>query len=262
MNCINIPIDLIKRNPSQPRKKFNESTLNELAQSIKNIGIIEPIIVKKINENTYEIIAGERRWRACALAGLTDVPCLIHEYDDAHAALASLIENIQRENLNVLEQAQAYDALMQQFNYSQEMLAKLVGQSRSHVANLLRLNHLNPQVKPYLLDGVLTLGHARMLVGLSDSQQLAFALKVKKNQWSVRLLEKKVNDFKQSTSVKSSKSTPHDAQISHIAQQCEELLGTPVELTYLPNQSGYLNIRFFDDDTLQGILEKIGVKNS
>src|SRR5690348_10225466 len=170
-----VPIEYIKANPRNPRRHFSDDELGELAGSIRERGIIQPIVVRTVRGATdsYEIIAGERRWRAAQRAGLHDVPIIVHEASDAEALEIAIIENVQRADLNPLEEAMGYQALADTYNYTQDDIAKTVGKSRSHVANTLRLLKLPEAVKAYINVGKLTAGHARALIGLPDPEAVA-----------------------------------------------------------------------------------------
>lgn len=250
-----LAIEQLQRGQYQPRRSFDESSLDELAQSIAEQGLIEPIVVRPIGAHQYEIIAGERRWRASMRIGLKQVPCLISDYTDIQAAAVTLIENIQRQDLNLLEEAEGYQRLIHEFHFQQEDLAKLVGKSRSHIANLLRLLTLAPPVQALLRERKLSLGHARMLVGLEVSQQITLAHTIQKHTWSVRRLEEAVRTLKLPP-----KTIPHKPQspdMTRLATDLGEQVGAPVEITTEDGQSGWLKIKFYDHDTLAGLLERL-----
>ncbi len=249
-----IPLEQLQPGAYQPRKNFEPHALEELAQSIKTQGLIEPLIIRAINTHQFEIIAGERRWRAAQLAGLAEIPCLITTYTNEEAAAVALIENIQRADLNILEEATAYQRLLEEFNHTQASISSLVGKSRSHIANLLRLLSLCDVVKAHISDGVLSLGHARMLVGLTPQQQIAFSQKIQRHDWSVRQLEVAVREEKVVTNQPFS-----DPNLSYLETQLSEQLGTPVTISTQPNQSGQIIISYFDLDTFQGLLERLGL---
>ena len=184
-----LPIENLQAGQYQPRQDFDSASLEELAQSIATQGLIEPLIVRPIARQNYEIIAGERRWRAAKLAGLNDIPCLIGSYTDKQACALTLVENIQRQDLNLIEEATGYRRLMDEFHYHQEEIAVLVGKSRSHIANILRLLGLSERVKNLIRDKSLSLGHARVLVGLTPDEQEHLVQHTLEKQWSVRELE-------------------------------------------------------------------------
>lgn len=249
-----IPIERLQRGHYQPRQHFDETALNELAQSIRSQGLIEPLIVRPVTGQRYEIIAGERRWRASILAGLKELPCLVGDYTDKQAAAVTLIENIQRENLNLLEEACGYQRLIAEFHFNQDDIATLIGKSRSHIANILRLLTLCEPVQAHLRRQQLSLGHARMLVGLAVDSQQELANRVIQHQWSVRRLEAEVRKSK----TISTPSTQHDR--IHLQTQLAEQFGAPVEISTDLNDGGWLKIKFFDNDTLSGLLERMGLR--
>jgi len=253
-----IPIECLQRGQYQPRTLFSEEGLRDLAQSILSQGLIEPLVVRKITDTTFEIIAGERRWRAAMLAGLSEVPCLIGDYTDQQTAAVTLIENIQRQNLSLLEEANGYQRLTSEFNFNQSDVAVLVGKSRSHVANLLRLLTLCNEVQECLHQGQLSLGHARMLVGLETAQQKALARQVVKNQWSVRKLEEEVRTTKLKDN--SPLPNPSDIDIIHLEGKLTDQIGAPVHILTENSQSGWLKIKFYDHETLAGLLDRMGLR--
>ena len=189
-----VGIDRIAPNPDQPRTQFKKEEIEELAASIEKDGLLQPILVRRIADGTYQIIAGERRWRAARMAGLTQVPAIVIEADDRKAMELAMIENLQREDLNPMEEAEGYQTLMQQYNMTQEETAQRVGKSRSAVANALRLLNLCPPVRAMVEDGRLTNGHARALLPLSPALQETTAATILKNDLSVRQTEQLVKD--------------------------------------------------------------------
>ena len=195
-----INISQIIPNPSQPRKNFKNEELKELSSSIKNQGLIQPIIVKPIKDNQFQIIAGERRWRACQLNGMHEVDCVIKDLGDTNVLEAALIENIQREDLNVIEEANAYKGLINIKNINNESLAKLIGKSSSYVSNILRLLELDIKIQEMVITGDLSMGHARALIGVPDAIKKANEIIEKK--LSVRQAEKITSEFKKSKSKK------------------------------------------------------------
>lgn len=253
-----IPIDYLQRGQYQPRQSFDKDALHDLAQSILAQGLIEPLIVREISPLHYEIIAGERRWRAAMLAGLTEVPCLVGNHTDQQAAAVTLIENIQRQDLNLLEEANGYQRLHTEFHFSQNDVSILVGKSRSHIANLLRLLTLCASVQDRLRARQLSLGHARMLVGLPVWQQETLAKKVHEQHWSVRQLEEEVRLSKHPANLPSHAIKDHD--ILHLQSQLAEQIGSPVQIITDNEQGGWLKIKFFDNDTLAGLLERMGLR--
>jgi ParB family chromosome partitioning protein len=251
-----LPIELLQPGFYQPRKTFDKKALQELADSITSQGLIEPLVIRKIDDSHYEIIAGERRWRAAMMAGLCELPCLIGTYTDQQTAAITLVENIQRQDLNLLEEAQGYQRLHSEFSFSQDEVASLVGKSRSHVANILRLLTLSKNIQEQLRNNQLSLGHARALVGLSPKQQIYLANLVTKNHWSVRRLENEVRLSKQEISPAPIK----DQDVLHLQTRLAERIGAPVEISNDQSQGGgWLKIKFFDNDTLAGLLERLGL---
>lgn len=252
-----LPIELLRPGQFQPRKDFDEESLHDLAQSIRMQGLIEPLVVREISPQQYEIIAGERRWRAAMLAGLANIPCLIGEYSDEQTAAISLIENIQRQDLNLLEESRGYQKLQTEFHFNQEEIATLVGKSRSHIANLLRLLTLCEPVQEMIRAKQLSLGHARLLVGLPIEQQKKWAQSVLQGGWSVRRLEEAFHSHKHA--LNRSSIPPNDLDTTFLETQLADHLGTPVQITTDNSQGGWLNIKFFDNDTLSGLLERMGL---
>ena len=241
----------------QPRQDFNLAGLQELAQSIRSQGLIEPLIVRTITKQRYEIIAGERRWRAAQLAGLDKLPCLVGDYTDKQACTLSLIENIQRQDLNLIEEASGYRRLIEEFHYQQDEIAVLIGKSRSHIANIIRLLSLCPQVKHLISEQLLSLGHARMLVGLGPAQQEYFAQLIIDEQWSVRQLEQEIKLFKNKPLLKNAK---NDRDVERLQRILAEQVGAPVQITSDIGNGGWLKVKFFDNDTLAGLLERLGLR--
>ena len=251
-----LPIDALQRGQYQPRHSFDEDALRDLAQSILAQGLIEPLVVREISPLRYEIIAGERRWRAAMSVGLAEVPCLIGNYTDQQAAAVTLIENIQRQDLNLLEEANGYQRLHAEFHFSQDEISTLVGKSRSHIANILRLLTLCASVQDRLRDRELSLGHARMLVSLTSQQQEALAKQVYEQNWSVRQLEEEVRRSKCPLKLP----PPKDRDIVHLQTQLAEQMCAPVQIITDNEQGGWLKIKFFDNDTLAGLLERMGLR--
>ncbi len=251
-----LPIEWLQRGKYQPRQTFDATSLQELAQSILAQGLIEPLVVREIAADRYEIIAGERRWRAAMLAELGELPCLIGDYTDEQAAAVTLIENIQRQDLDLLEEASGYQRLLSEFNFHQDEIATLVGKSRSHIANILRLLTLCPSVQERIRARQLSLGHARMLVALSAPQQEELAQKVHEHGWSVRRLEDEVRTCKSPAKVTSP--ARGDRDIAYLQAHLAEQIGAPVQIVS-EDEGGWLKIKYFDNDTLEGLLERMGL---
>ncbi|KTD33208.1 chromosome partitioning protein ParB [Legionella nautarum] len=253
-----IPIEWLQSGRYQPRVNFEANALQELAQSIATQGLIEPLVVRELAKERYEIIAGERRWRAAMLVGLAELPCLIGNYSDEQAAAVTLIENIQRQNLNLIEEATGYRRLLDEFHFHQEEIASLVGKSRSHIANILRLLTLCEPLQQRLRNEQLSLGHARVLVGLPPAQQISLAEQTEQNEWSVRQLEKKVKELKTNEPLKAN--ARKDRDIERLQIKLAEQIGAPVQIINDHGEGGWLQLKFFDNDTLAGLLERMGLR--
>lgn len=253
-----LPIESMQRGKYQPRKDLNPEKLQELADSIKAQGVIQPIIVRKISFEKYEIVAGERRWRASQLAGLTQIPVVIKEIDDRTAMAMALIENIQREDLNPLEEAEALKRLLDEFEMTHQLIAEAIGKSRTTVTNLLRLMDLHPDVKKLLLSNHLEMGHARALLSLEGSKQVSLANKVIKEGLTVRATERLV---------KESHADPKNQKIKLIDNDTVKLqdeltgkLGAKVTIDHKENGSGKLVITYTSLDELDGIIELLKMR--
>ena len=251
-----LPLDLIQRGKYQPRRDMDPQALEELAQSIKNHGVMQPIVVRPVSGGRFEIIAGERRWRASQQAGLEKVPALVREVPDEAAIAMALIENIQREDLNPIEEAVALQRLQQEFQLTQQQVADAVGKSRVSISNLLRLIALPEEIKTLLSHGDLEMGHARALLGLPAEQQVEGARHVVARGLTVRQTEALVRQWL------SSKETPKaevkvDPDISRLEQRLAERLGSPVQIKHGQRGKGQLVIRYSSLDELQGVLAHI-----
>lgn len=250
---------LLQAGKYQPRTYMDETALTELANSIKTQGLIQPITVRPIGSGRYEIIAGERRYRASELAGLTEVPVIIKEIDDHHALSIALIENIQREDLNPLEEAQGIQRLIREFNYTHESCALAIGRSRSAVSNLLRLLNLTQPVQTMLLAGDLEMGHARSLLSLDAAQQLMLSQEINARRLSVRDTEKRVQAILNNNKSinKKDKMRIVSGDIIRIEQQLSDQLGADVSIKMGVKNKGKMTISFGNLDTLEGILTLI-----
>ena len=266
-NTQTLPVEYLQRGKYQPRKDINPERLQELAESIKVQGIVQPIIVREIGYNRYEIIAGERRWRAGQLAGLADVPVLIKEIDDRAALAISLIENIQREDLNPLEESEAFHRLIDEFDLTHQQIAEAVGKSRVAVTNLLRLNDLENEVKALLAKGMLGMGHARALLSLEPVKQIALANKVSEEGLSVRVTEKLVQDAQQEkTENKAHVSVQaHERIMDRDTQRLQEAMtnfvGAKTTIKHKQNGQGSVIISYNSLDELEGIVSRFEIKN-
>lgn len=245
----------------QPRSQWDEVALAELADSIRSQGIIQPIVVRPIGVGQYEIIAGERRWRAAKLAGLATVPTVVRQIDDQSALAIALIENIQRENLTAIEEARAIRQLAESFALTHEQVAQTLGRSREAVSNLLRLLKLEVSVQEAVLDGQLSAGHARCLVSLPETEQQRLAQQAMSLQWSVRELEQVVRQLAQpkpaTELLQNSQPSVPTEQWQVWQQQLSEHLGVPVKLSVKANGKGKLEISFSDESSLKSLMEKM-----
>jgi ParB family chromosome partitioning protein len=252
---LRLPIEAIRRDAAQPRKVFDEAKLRELAESIKAQGLIQPILVRKDGEG-YRIIAGERRWRAAQLAGLQEVPALVREASDAEAFELALVENLQRTDLNPIEEAEGYRRLMEEFSLTQEQVSQRVGKERSSVANALRLLGLPNEVKGMLADGSLNMGHARALLGLSEpTRMLELASEVSSQKLSVRETERLVKQQREvpERPAAPEKAKPASAAQRQLVEEVQRLLGTKVRLVDRGGK-GTLEIDFFSYEDLDRLL--------
>lgn len=252
--------DVMQAGKYQPRSHMDETALNELADSIKEQGLMQPIIVRSIGNERYEIIAGERRYRAAGIAGLTEVPVLIKEVDDKNALSLALIENIQREDLNAIEEAQGLQRLIQEFNYTHETCAQAIGRSRSAVSNLLRLLNLAPAVQTMLLAGDVEMGHARALLSLEAAQQIMLAQEIANKRLSVRDTEKRVTQILKGEGEQSkhtAKSRAISGDIKALQEKLSDALGAQVDIKMGAKNKGKMTIAFANLDILDGIIHKI-----
>ncbi len=251
-----LPLDLIQRGKYQPRRDMDPQALEELALSIKAQGVMQPIVVRPIDKGRYEIIAGERRWRATQQAGLDTIPALVREVPDEAAIAMALIENIQREDLNPLEEAVALQRLQQEFQLTQQQVADAVGKSRVSVANLLRLIALPEEIKTLLSHGDLEMGHARALLGLPEARQVEGARHVVARGLTVRQTEALVRHWLNAPG-EPAKVVKSDPDISRLEQRLAERLGAPVQIRHGQKGKGQLVIRYNSLDELQGVLAHI-----
>lgn len=258
-----IALDRIVPCPFQPRKDFSAESLRELADSIKEQGIVQPLIVRERNGH-LELIAGERRWRAAQLAGLPDVPVILRQADDRAVLELALIENLQRENLNPIEEAQGYAQLIEQFQLTQEVVAAKVGKSRAVVANALRLLKLASELQGYLREGRLSVGHAKVILGLpAEAQQRSVAARILKDGLNVRQTETLVAHLQERQSATFTKTVApptqsRDAHVATLENRLRERLGTKIHLRYAQGK-GALEITFFSDAELERILQILGL---
>jgi ParB family chromosome partitioning protein len=253
-----LSIDQLTRGKYQPRRHFDSLQLQELADSIKTTGgLLQPIIVRPLKDGQYEIVAGERRWRAAQLAGLTDVSCLVSNYSDEQALQAAIIENINRSDLNPIEEAEAYQRLIDEFHYLHEEVAAAVGKSRTTITNILRLLKLDSRVQELLSTGKLSEGHGKILAGLPQHQQLSLAeLCIQKN-WSVRKVELEAKKLQQPVPDDSPYSDPN---IKRLETALSDHIGNAVKIDCEDRGGGYVQIRFNNIDELEGHFARLGFK--
>lgn len=245
----------LEPNRSQPRKNFDESAISALAESIREHGILQPILVRPLAFGGYQIVAGERRWRAARMLGLDEVPVIIRDLSDLETAQIALIENLQRENLNPLEEAQGYKQLQDDFSMKQDEIAKTVGRSRSAVANAMRLLRLPEEVQELLIDGSISAGHARALLGFADETlMIACAQKAAAGLLTVRQLEKMASDSEKTDN------EPIVSQVNNYFREMEislhEQLSRKVKVDFKKNK-GTLTLEFYDEDDLRALAEKL-----
>ena len=259
-SSLDIDVSLINVSPYQPRSTFNDDSLKSLISSIKEQGVIQPILIRKTNKNSYELIAGERRLRAVKVLGYEKIPAIIKSISDESAAIYALLENIQREDLNPIEEGMGLEKLIKKFKFTQEKLAQKTGKSRSHIANLIRLLSLDKYVIGLLSDRKIDMGHARALLSLGPASQKLFADRIVSQKLSVREIEKLVTDKGDITKHKPSKSKK-DKQISEIENQLREKLGIVVEISHSQGKkNGKIILKYSNLDVLDGLLKKLGYK--
>ncbi|MBN8477925.1 MAG: ParB/RepB/Spo0J family partition protein [Burkholderiales bacterium] len=253
-----IAIERLRPGRYQPRTRMDEASLAELAESIREQGVMQPILVRPVDGGRFEIIAGERRWRAAQKAGLREVPALVKPVPDQSALALALIENIQREELNALEEAQGFKRLIDEFGLTHDAVAKAVGRSRSAVSNLLRLTHLPKPVQDYLMDGALDMGHARALLALPAAQQTATAVRVVNGKLSVRETERLVHALANPPARAPRKSAAaRDADTVRLETELAETLGAKVAIEPRGGGRGRIVIGYSSLDELDGILAKL-----
>lgn len=252
-----VKITLVEPNREQPRKNFDKEELEKLSDSIKTHGVISPILVQD-RKTYYEIIAGERRWRAARMAGLKEVPVIIRDYTDQERAEIALIENIQRKDLNPIEEALAYKKLMTEFNLTQEKVAERVSKNRPTIANSLRLLKLDEEIQKMIIDGLLTEGHARSLLSIEDFKvQKELAERIVKENLTVRDVEKLVKDLGKPSKGRKEKNTEYDIFYGKIAEDLKAVLGTKVQISGKGDGSGKIEIEFYSNEELDRVVAKI-----
>lgn len=252
---IMMKINEVEPNREQPRKNFEEDALLELADSIKQFGVLQPLIVQK-KKDYYEIIAGERRWRAAKLAGVKEIPVIIKKYTDQEIVEISLIENIQRENLNPIEEAMAFKKLLTEFHLKQDEVAERVSKSRTAVTNSMRLLKLSDKVQQMIVDDMISTGHARALLAIDDpEQQYILANKIFDEKLSVRETEKLVKDIKNPKKEKPKKEIQNSFVYENLEERMKSVIGTKVHVNHKPNGKGKIEIEYYSDSELERIFE-------
>lgn len=252
-----IKINQVEPNRDQPRREFDEDSLMELADSIKQFGILQPLIVQK-KKDYYEIIAGERRWRAAKLAGVKEVPVIVKEYTDQEIVEISLIENIQRENLNPIEEAMAYKRLLEEFDLKQDEVAERVSKSRTAVTNSMRLLKLSDRVQQMIIDDMISTGHARALLAIDDEeQQYMLANKIFDEKLSVRETEKLVKALKNPKKEVKKQKLEHMFVYQNIEEQMKNIIGTKVSVNAKANGKGKIEIEYYSEEELERIYDLI-----
>lgn len=262
---VEIAVEQIEPNKYQPRKVFNADGLEELALSIKEHGVVQPVVVRKIEEDKYQLVAGERRWRACKIAGLETIPAIIKGYSEQETTEIALIENIQREDLNPLEEAAAYKVLIEEFGLTQEELSKKVGKSRPYIANSLRLLNLPEQIKEMVANGSISAGHGRALLSLPEAGQLRLAEKIQKEGLTVRETEALVKSIgilgsEQQQNKKKENTAKKDLspEIIDIEEKLRHYFGTKVRLLN-NNNGGKIEIEYYSVEELNRILDLLSI---
>lgn len=250
-----VKINSVEPNRNQPRKTFDEDALTELSESIKQYGIIQPIVVQKKNDY-YEIIAGERRWRAAKQAGLKEVPVIIKDYSEQEAVEIALIENIQREELNPIEEALAYKRLLTEFNLKQDQVAERVSKSRTAVTNSMRLLKLTDEVQQMVIEDLISSGHARALLPIEDNElQIQLATRIMDEKLSVRETEKLVKSILNKKPEKKKEKVENAFVYEEIENKIKEIVGTKVKVNHKPNGKGKIEIEYYSDKELERLLD-------
>ncbi|MDP6705450.1 MAG: ParB/RepB/Spo0J family partition protein [Alphaproteobacteria bacterium] len=254
-----VPIENLRANPRQPRRRFDPAELAGLADSIRANGILQPVLARPAGGDSLEIVAGERRWRAAQLAGVHAIPVLVREISDTEAVELALIENIQREDLTPIEEAEAYQQLLDDHGQTQDGIAEMIGKSRSHVANMVRLLGLPGPIRGMLEDGRLTAGHARALIGREDALHLAERIVAR--GLNVRQVEDLVRKESQPKIVRRPESTPADANTRDLERRLGEALGLKVQVRHTGEAGGEVRIRYRDLDQLDEVCRRLGLRD-
>ncbi len=254
-----LPIEYLRSSRFQPRKDFDPVRLQELADSISAQGVIQPVVVRPTGENTYEIVAGERRWRAAQLARLHDIPVVVRDVSDQSALAIALIENLQREDLNPLEEAEALKRLQEEFSLTHQQIADAIGKSRATVTNLLRLNELHPEAKALLQKGEIEMGHARAILSLDSQRQGELAKKVAAKNLNVRETEALVRKLQEEAKNNHQQQTKtRDPDIARLEERVTQSIGAKAQIQHSEKGSGKLVISYDSLEHLEGVLERLG----
>ena len=252
-----LPINEIEPNPNQPRNQFDEDSLQELADSIEQYGVLQPLLVKK-KDGYYEIIAGERRWRAAKMAGVEEVPVIVRDFDENEIVEIALIENIQREDLSPIEEAMAYQRLMKEYHLKQDQIAEKVSKSRAAITNSLRLLKLDPRVQNMLEEEMISTGHARALLAIHDGDmQYEIAVKVFDEKLSVRDIEKMVKELNRPKKEKKKEETEYQFLYKDLEESMKQILGSKVSIKNKKNNKGKIEIEYYSRDELERIVDMI-----
>lgn len=263
-HIVKIPLEQIQPNTKQPRRHFDPEKIDELAQSIKKNGVLQPVIVRQISDDPeqYELVVGERRLKASQIVGLEKIPAIVKEIDEDQLLQIALIENIQREDLNPIEEAQAYDQLIAQWAWTQEELADQVGKSRSAITNALRLLKLSPEIQNHLINGDISMGHARALLALPDEKtQKQFCQLIIEKKLSVREIENLIKN-QAPLQKKATKSKPKSPEIVSLEDNLRTFFGTKVTIRQKSKSKGSIQIEYYSQDDLDRIIEQIRLHNS
>lgn len=258
----NIKISLIEPNKKQPRRHFDEEKIKALSASIKEHGLIQPIIITPSKNGMYKIVAGERRWRAAKKAKLSEIPAVVRKYNEEEVAEIALIENLQRENLNPIEEAIGYNLLMEEFNLTQEMISQRVGKSRSAIANSLRLLSLEDEIRKMLISGTLSSGHARAVLSIEDENlRIAFAKRIIDDNLNVRQAEALAKQLqKKQTPKKVKEKSAYDIELENLQNKLSSSMGTKVKINHTPKK-GKIEIEYYGNDDLERILGFFKLEN-
>jgi ParB family transcriptional regulator, chromosome partitioning protein len=252
-----IPVTQLRGGQYQPRQTFCEEGLKSLAETIKRVGVLEPLLVRPLAASAYEIVAGERRWRAARIACLKTVPCLVGYYSDEQASQVALIENMSREDLNPIDEAAGINRIVLEFDYTHEEVGAILGKTRSHITNLLRLLKLDHRVQEWLMAGEISEAHGKILAGLPIEKQYFFASKCIEKHWSMRVLSKEIKSATEKNKESPKHKDKKDVDILRLEQEVSDKFGHQVKFCFDKNKSGVINIHFCNFDELEGVLAKL-----